>query len=157
MMGWLREWLGGMIAAAMVLTILYALVPKGVLRSVAHLAGGLVLLVVILRPLLGFDVESLRWRYDDWQEAIDEQIAVYNEDNQQQMEAIIEEETGAYISKKAQALGLQCHAQVQTELREGVPFPCAVALDLPYHRDLALWMTEELGIPEDRQQWEVET
>ena len=47
----LRTWLLGIIAAGMVIGVLYALLPKGRLRPIVRTAGGVVLMLVILRPL----------------------------------------------------------------------------------------------------------
>ena len=154
-MVWLKEWLLGVIAAALAVSLLGVLVPKGALRSIAHLTGGLVLLLVILRPVMGLDAAELRLRYGLWEETIEEQIAAGQADTQAQMAAIIEEETGAYISTKASELGCPCRVQVRTEARQGVPFPCGAALDIPYHEALSRWMAAELAIPREAQQWEV--
>lgn len=154
-MGALREWLLGIIAAALIVSVMYALVPKGTLRSAAHLAGGLVLLLTILRPVMGLRMEELQIRWEDWEAAIEEEIGVYQLDTQRQMAELIEAETGAYISKKATELGCPCRAEVKTEVREGVPFPCGAALDIKYHAGLSRWMAEELAIPTEKQRWEV--
>ena len=47
-----RTWLFGIVAAAMALALLYALVPKGALLTVAKCTGGLIMLLVVIRPLL---------------------------------------------------------------------------------------------------------
>ena len=154
-MGALREWLLGIIAVALIVSVLHALVPKGALRSAAHLAGGLVLLLTILRPVMGLRMEDLQIRWDGWEAAIEEKIGEYQEDTQQQMAELIEAETGAYISKKAAELGCPCRVQVETEVRDGVPFPCGAALDIGFHAGLSRWMAEELAIPAERQRWEV--
>ena len=51
-MSLLKTWLFGVIAAAMALSILYALVPKGALLTIAKCTGGLIMLLVVVRPLL---------------------------------------------------------------------------------------------------------
>ena len=61
----LRGWLLGLVAAALILTVLRALVPKGSIRPVARVTAGLVLLLVLLRPLAGLGGGSLRVRYDE--------------------------------------------------------------------------------------------
>ena len=47
MIGALRTWLLSIIAAGLVLSILYALLPKGRLRPIVRTAGGVVLMLVI--------------------------------------------------------------------------------------------------------------
>ncbi len=153
---WLREWLTGLIATAMVLSLLYALVPKGTIRTIVRFCGGLVLLLAVLRPLLRVNVEELQLHYRDYQQEIDRQITLYQEENQGQMALIIEEELAAYISKKAETMGLACQVQVETELQDGIPVPCGVSLDIPYDLSLGEWITEQTGITEEKQSWEGE-
>lgn len=99
-MSLLKTWLFGVIAAAMALSILYALVPKGALLTVAKCTGGLIMLLVVVRPLLALDPAALHIRYEEWDRLIGQQTEAYTAENQQKMEAIIQKETAAYISEK---------------------------------------------------------
>ena len=156
MMGWLKDWLTGIIAAAAVLAILYALIPKGAMYTVARFTGGLILLLAVLRPLVKLDPVELKVRYRDYQQQVDDRIEQYREENQTEMAAIIEDETAAYISKKTAGMGISCRARVETELHEGVPVPCRVSLSVPRSEVLSRWIEEEIGIPQEAQIWEVE-
>ena len=71
-----------------------------------------------------------------------------------ELAAIIERETAAYISDKGAALGVTCHAEVETELRSGVPYPCAVTLDVERDEALAACIAADLGISEEKQTWQ---
>ena len=53
MMDGIRQWLLGILAAAMGLSLLYALLPKGAVRAAAKATGGLILLLAVL-GLLAF-------------------------------------------------------------------------------------------------------
>ena len=130
MIGALRTWLLSIIAAGLVLSILYALLPKGRLRPIVRTAGGVVLMLVILRPLAELDLEGFAVSYDDYAREIRELTEQYRAADTAELAAIIERETAAYISDKGAALGVNCHAVVETELRSGVPYPCAVTLDV---------------------------
>lgn len=149
----LGSWLLGIIAAAMVLSILYGLLPKGTIRSISRVTGGLILMLVILRPLAGGDWTHLMTRYADYQESIDDRIENYRRQNEKETERIIREKTAAYISDKAVQMGLTCHAQVETRLQQGVPYPAAVSLDIPKNAELSDMIAEELGIPAEKQRW----
>lgn len=149
-----RTWLFGIVAAAMVLSILYALIPKGALLTIAKCTGGLVMLLVVLRPLLTLDMDSLRWQYEAWEGTIQQQTEAYTDANRQEMAAIIQQETAAYISEKAAALGLTCHPEVVCQERDGVPFPVEVTLDIPRNPALAEVIGTDLGIGEDCQHWQ---
>lgn len=99
-MSLLKTWLFGVIAAAMALSILYALVPKGALLTIAKCTGGLIMLLVVVRPLLALDPAALHIRYEEWDRLIGQQTEAYTAENQQKMEAIIQKETAAYIYRK---------------------------------------------------------
>ena len=149
----LHSWLLGIIAAAMILSILYGLLPRGTMRSVSRVTGGLILLLVILRPLAGGDWAHLMNRYAEYQGAIDRQIEVYQQSSQKETARIIQEKTAAYISDKAAHLGLACHVQVGTELRQGVPCPDEVTIDIPKNVQLSEIIARDLGITEEKQRW----
>ena len=63
MMDGIRQWLLGILAAAMGLSLLYALLPKGAVRAAAKATGGLILLLAVLGPAAGLDLSDLAVRY----------------------------------------------------------------------------------------------
>lgn len=152
-MSFLRTWLFGIVATAMTLSILYALVPKGTFLTVAKCTGGLIMLLVVIRPLLALDLEGLHVDYREWERTVQQQTDDYTAANQEEMTAIIQQETAAYISEKAAALGLACHPEVTCALRDGVPFPAEVTMDIPKNAALARIIAEDLAIGTDCQHW----
>ena len=153
---WLKEWLTGLIAAAMVLSLVCALIPRGNLYAVARFTGGLILLLAVLRPLIQVKPDDLKMQYKDYQQEVERQILLYQENRDERMAAIIEEKTAAYISKKALEMGISCRITVETELRDGVPIPSRVSLQTSRNESLSRWIEEETGIPQEAQIWEVE-
>lgn len=149
----IRSWLLGVTAAAVCLTAFYAILPKGAVRSIARASGGLVLLIVMLQPLLGWDGISLRQEYGDYRQELDRQITRYRAGYQQELEQRIREETAAYISDKAEQLGLDCRVEVIVRQEGEVPVPAEVELDIPPHAGLSHWIAAELGIEETQQHW----
>ena len=73
MMDGIRQWLLGVLAAAMALSLLYALLPKGAVRGAARATGGLILLLVVLGPLAGLDLSDLALRYQDLSRDVERQ------------------------------------------------------------------------------------
>lgn len=72
---WLREWLLGVVAAAMAVALIQSLTPKGTVGKIGRLAGGLLLLLAIVRPLLGAGLPELslpRWQETDLETQIRE-------------------------------------------------------------------------------------
>lgn len=149
----LRTWLMGIVAAAMALSILYALVPKGALLTVARCTGGLILMLVVFRPLLALEPDTLSLQYDTWQNTVQQQTDDYAAQQQQELTRIIQQETAAYISEKAAALGLTCCPQVACQLQDGVPLPVEVTLDIPRNEALSALIAADLGIGEAQQHW----
>ena len=135
MMDGIRQWLLGVLAAAMALSLLYALLPKGAVRGAARATGGLILLLVVLGPLA------------------ERQAEAYRQEGQVQLELGIQQRTAAYISEKAAQLGLSCRPRVETAWRDGVPYPSGVTLDIAENQALAEVLTDELGIPPSQQHW----
>ena len=141
-----RTWLFGIVAAAMALALLYALVPKGALLTVAMCTGGLIMLLVV-------DLNGLQVGYEEWERTIQQQTDDYTAANQQEMEVIIQQETVAYISEKAAELGLTCSPEVTCQLQDGVPFPVEVTMDIPKNAALSRIIAADLGIDEAHQRW----
>ena len=153
MIGALRTWLLSIIAAGLVLAILYALVPKGRLRPIVRTTGGVALMLVILRPVLGFDFTDLAASYGDYAQEIQALTETYRAADAAELAAIIEQRTAAYISDKGAALGVTSHAQEETEQRSGEPKPCAETQDEERDEALAACIAADLGIGEERQTW----
>lgn len=150
----LRGWLLGLVAAALILTVLRALVPKGSIRPVARVTAGLVLLLVLLRPLAELGGGSLRVRYDELEREITARIEDYQTLHENELESIIADSTAAYISEQAAHLGLTCRAEVRCEVRDGTPQPASAAMDIPYDVRLAAAIADDLGIPAEKQSWQ---
>ena len=148
-----RTWLFGIVAASMALALLYALVPKGALLTVAKCTGGLIMLLVVIRPLLALDLDGLRVGYEEWERTIQQQTDDYTAENQREMETIIQQETAAYISEKAAELGLTCCPEVTCRLQDGVPFPTEVTMDIPKNATLSRIIAADLDIDEAHQRW----
>ena len=151
----LRGWLLGLVAAALILTVLRALVPKGSIRPVARVTAGLVLLLVLLRPLAGLGGGSLRVRYDELEREITARIEDYQALHENELESIIADSTAAYISEQAAHLGLTCRAEVRCEVRDGTPQPATAAMDIPYDGPMRrAGLRASLGIPAEKQSWQ---
>ncbi len=154
MLTFLRAWLMSVIAASLLLSLLNSLLPEGTPRTIARMTGGLVLLLVILRPVTQLDLSGLDLHYGACTQQINQQIAAYQEENEAQMRTIIERRTAEYISDKARQLGLTCEAAVTAEEQEsGVFSPVGATLSIEKNQELSDYIASELGIPAARQQW----
>ena len=85
MMDGIRQWLLGILAAAMGLSLLYALLPKGAVRAAAKATGGLILLLAVLGPAAGLDLSDLAVRYEDLSRDMEQQAEIYRREGQAQL------------------------------------------------------------------------
>ena len=156
MIGAVRSWLTSIAAVTLMLTVVQTLVPEGTLRKISGFTGGLLLLAALLQPVLKTDLGRLRLDFSGYEEAIETRTAELDNAGKEELAAIIAGRTAAYISDKADALGLG-NITVQVETEPGAdgetPIPASVALMAPYSQALADWIAEELGIPAERQVW----
>lgn len=149
-----RSWVTSIAAVTLILTVVQALVPEGTIRKITGFTGGLLLLAALLQPVLRTDLERLRLDFSGYRAAIEDRAEELNAAGKEELADIIAGRTAAYISDKADALGLAVTALVETEPGEdGTPFPYSAELTGPYSRDLADWIALELGIPAERQVW----
>ena len=153
MIGAIRGWLLSIAAVTLFLTLVQLLTPEGTLRKIAGFTGGLLLLTALLRPLGQIDFGWLGLELSDYSEMIEEQTAELTRQEKETLAGRIAEQTAAYISDKADALGLTVTVRVETELEAGTPIPASAELRGPYSQGLADWIAEELGIPAERQVW----
>ena len=154
MIGAVGSWLRSVAAVTLLLSVVQILIPEGALRRVAGFTGGLLLLAALLQPVLPTDLGRLRLDCSDYEAAIGARAAELAGAGKEELAAIIAGRTAAYISDKADALGLRVTARVETEPGvDGTPLPASAELTGPYSQALADWIAGELGIPAERQVW----
>lgn len=150
----LRTWLLGVTAASFLLAAAESLVTQEAIRRVLRLAGGVLLVLVMLRPLLGLAGAEWEPRWEEYQARQEELTENFAREQQEELAAIIAAEVAAYISDKAEEMGLDCTVTVETGTVEGVPLPRSVSLSIPRQEALSRWLAEELNIKEDAQRWQ---
>lgn len=157
MMDSLRQWLVSLTAAAIFLGAAEALVSQGGVRRVLRLAGGLVLLVVLLRPIAGLADRLPGLSLPDWRAETERREADLRQDQETEWEGFIEDTLRSYIWDKEQSLGLAYPVSVSTRPGAGgASVPDRVAIDGPFHQELSDWLTEELGLERECQIWQEE-
>lgn len=153
----LRQWLTGVTCAAIIVALADSLMAGGTVRRIGRLAGGLLLLAAVVKPVLEVDLTvlsaaSLRLEA--------EAVPAAEEAGLDLMKSIIGEETGAYILDKAAELGISCQeVRVTCAVEEnGVPYPASVVLvgDLTEEEQarLSRRIEADLAIPAERQSYE---
>lgn len=147
-----RSWLTAVVAASFLVSLAQNLIPEGTVRKIAGFAGGLILLIVLIKPLLGADYGSLELSYQDYGAGIEQRRAELQAQSDKSLEALIGAKTEAYILDKAAALGVTCTVHVLLEPgADGTPLPAGVEMTGERSEALADYMAQELGIPKERQ------
>ena len=125
MIGAVGSWLRSVAAVTLLLSVVQILIPEGALRRVAGFTGGLLLLAALLQPLRRADFGWLGLDFTVYRAEIEARSAELSASEKEEMASIIETRTAAYISDKADALGLDVEARVRAEPAEGgvqIPF-----------------------------------
>ena len=151
MMEAVREWLASVAAVSLLLSAVQTLLPAGSVRKIASFTGGLILLAALLQPLLGADLERLD--LEGCRASVAARQAELEAAGKSELAELIAERTCAYISDKADALGLSVAVRVETRERDGLPVPWRAELTGRRSEALAAYLEEELGIPRGRQIW----
>ena len=113
-----------------------------------------ILLLVLLRPVLGADLEHLELDFDHYQAAVEERQEELADTQTEAMASIIAEQTEAYILDKAGELGLEVTVRGETRTEgNGIPVPWSAELTGSWSQALASALETELGIPAERQVW----
>ena len=148
-MTFLRSWLLSVTACAVLVSIVQQLTDGGTMKKIVRFVGGMVL----LRPLLSltFDLPELDGGH--YREAVEALKQTLNAEQDSALSDSIAAQTQAYIEDKASSLGLSVRAEVQTALRDGVPFPDSVTLYGENSAALGAYIVQELGIAEENQLW----
>ena len=157
MMEMLQGWPLGLTAAALAVSLLTAMLPRGeTIRRIAGLAGGLILLLAVVQPLLRVRWEELTWRYETYQREMDRQTEAYQAAYADSLSGDIADRTAAYISEKAASLGIDCRVQVEVRTEDGLPLPYGGVAGRGKGSGAVGLHGAGAGIPASRQSWQPE-
>lgn len=150
-----KSWICSILGAALVLGILEAAAPKGPVRSVARLAAGLVLVVVVFAPLAEWMPGWITGAVREELESVTAFSPELEETDKSYLETIMSQRAAEYIVSQAQALGVSLEASVTCSwTEEGLPVPAAAALRGEVSGEtrqvLNEIIQEDLGIPAEQ-------
>ena len=154
----LKDWLLGVTAAALAVSLAQALTPDGTVKKIGRLVGGMVLLLAAVRPLTGWEGAGLGSFSFQPDPGLVEEAA---QSGEEVMKTLIAQKAGAYIVDKGQSLGFACVAEVGvTEDGSGGPGPWEATVSgtgtAQQKKALSQAMEAELGIPAQRQSFREE-
>ena len=150
----LQSWILRVVGTAFLVFLLQGLMPEGSVKKIGGMAGGVLLLLVLLTPFSTVRLEQWDLSFSDYAGQVQQQTRAYRQEQNQQWQTLIQENTAAYIKDKAEQLGLSCRVTVKTELGEDeVPYPAGVVIEGEKNQELSEYMEQQLGIPEEAQVW----
>ena len=155
MTDWIRDWILGLTAAALLCAAALELCPKGPVKGVTRAVCGLVLALAMLHPLLRLDSAAWALHMAEYRARAEELTGAGTALPERLDRTVIERELEAYILAKAEALGVPLRS-ARVTLRwsaAGVWTPVAVTLEGPWQAALSDWIAAELGLPEEAQTW----
>ena len=155
---WFKNWLMGIVAAALAVSLAQAMTPEGPVRKVGRLVGGMVLLLAVGRPLLRLEPAMSAMAHIPGAEVSRVRI---EEGGEEMMKTLIAQKAGAYIVDKGSALGCVCAAKVTVATDDtGWPVPWQVevsgSMTAAQQQALARAIAEDLAIPAERQSFREE-
>ena len=155
-MSQIREYVLGILAAAMICGIVLCFAEKSKEGPLLKLICGLVLTFSLAEPVL--NIRSGDWKSLglDFQMEADEAAEAGRVQGENKVRELIKQETEAYIMDKARELDLHIGAEVILS-DQALPAPAAVTITgtlPPYGKaKLSRIIQEELGIPREKQTW----
>ena len=150
----IKEYLLHIVCAAILSAIVVRLTSKnGTGGNLVKLLAGLFLSVSVLSPILSLNLNRFQFYANDLTEQAQEAAQTGTEYAEQELRRIIISRTQTYIMDKAASFGVTVDVEVvlneytpQSVILKGSVSPGAKA-------QLTAWITENLGIPKEAQQW----
>ena len=150
-MGFLRQWLLGVIACALLVSMIEQLCPEGSVRRAARFTGALLLLLAMLRLPTALQPEAAD--VPGYREAVARLELELDATRKNAMADGIARSLDAYIEDKAASLGADVRAEVRLRGEGEALLPEAVTLHGAYSAALSDYLADELNLPKERQTW----
>lgn len=107
-----REWIVGVTAAALTVAICDMLVPDGGIKKIVKLAGGMLLLLVSVAPIMNIDSRLEVDGFGLDPVGIEERKEELMVQQEELSKSVIEDSMAAYIEDRAMEIGIVCQAHV---------------------------------------------
>lgn len=146
----LREWLLGVTVCAVAAALARELATEGAAKEAVRFAGGLLVLLSLLKPLAAAQLPQTQEIFSTVSAA--EQEEAYRAVYRQALADDIAARTAAYIEDKARGIGLSVRAEVFVSTDE-TPLPTGVTLDGAYSAVLTEMLIQELGLEQGSVIW----
>lgn len=146
------------ISAVLLQALLERICPSKGAGRIARLAGGLMLVMCVLSPLVRLDTQQLSALLARTVLSTQQATTGIEIPTQDLASRIISERVQTYILDKAVQLGLQIEVEVSMHTEGAYPYPDGVRLcgsmDESQRQELRYYIEENFAIPADRQVFE---
>ena len=146
------KWILGLVGAALVTCICLMVTPEGRVKKVVSLVCGLVLIIALIKPVVGFDYTTFSKNYEDLRVNAENFTEPLGDVNEKLEGTIIEQQCAAYIVDKGTALGIKDLGARVTAKRsdDGYWYPASAKItgraDVITREKLCGYIESELGI-----------
>lgn len=152
----LRAYLLSIVSVCMLAAIVNAMVRGAVVTRVVKIVSGVLILLVVLRPLIGLDLTELSRRLQDVLGTSQASLADEKDLAHQRFQEQVAAATQTHIEEIAAKLGLSVSARVSVSDDE-IPIPQSVTLYATVQPEQMLklsdYIEEHIGIKKDQQHW----
>lgn len=156
----IRNYLLSVSATAILLVTAQSVLPDGAVRKVVGYAGSLILLLVVLSPIAKLDSDRIARTLSRFQVETEFLETGVQTGNRELLAEVISKRCETYILDKARALGIVLHAEIELQETADYPYPVGVKLtgrvNAVQKEALSADISENLGIPENRQEWSID-
>lgn len=154
---YLKSYLLSIVATGLLLSVVLSMVPKGTIRKIAGMVGGVLMVLAILSPLVAIDHDRISQAVSKYlveAETIQSGIEI---ESRELLSQVITEKCESYILDKACNMGIQVQVEIFLDDTAQYPYPDYVVIRgswTPSEKSyLCKSISEELGIPEEQQEW----
>lgn len=151
-----RSYLVSVVAVCMITVVADVLIRESAMKKIVRLIGGILILLVAIRPLLSLDMKTIGAYLDDINANYQFDADEIRRTQQDLLRQQVRQSAETYIENEAKTLGGTLQAEV-TVSDEEYPVPVSVILigSMPPEdaKTVSEYIETALGIPADRQEW----
>ena len=155
-MNGIRSYLLSVVAVCMMTVVAAALIRKSSLKKIVRLLGGVLIMLVAIRPLLSLDMERISAYLEDINTTYHFDTDGIKSTQQELMRQQVRQTAEKYIEDTAESIGASLQAEV-TLSDEEYPVPVSVVLigtlTPEQVQTVSASIETSLNIPAERQEW----
>lgn len=152
----IRQYLVSVVAVCMITVPAILFVKKESLQKTVKLIGGVLILLVVIRPLLHIDFQDISKQISQFTKQYGFDSSSVEESTKSQLAVCVRESTKKVIEEKAGELGGMLQAEVSVSDGD-LPMPIHVKLtgNMPYEaiEEMQDFLCSAIGIPMEEQEW----